>query len=66
MRAQRRLHGRQLPKLRLNLRTPDGAGWYLVVSAGMERFIGPYSQVPGLNSGRPLLEYQPVGCARSG
>jgi hypothetical protein len=66
MRAQHRLPGRQLPQLRLNLRTRDGAAWELIVSAGMESFIGPYSQVPGLSSGRPLLEYQPVGCARSG
>lgn len=61
MRTQRPLPARQSPKLRLSLRTPDGAGWDLVVSAGMERFIGHYSQVPGLRSGGPLLEYQPVG-----
>lgn len=66
MRAERRLPLRQPPKLRLSLRTPDGAGWDLVVSAGMERFIGPYPKLPGLRSGTPLLEYQPVGCARSG
>ena len=61
MRTQRPLQARQSTRLRLNLQAPDGAPWDLVVSAGMERFIGRYSQVPGLSSGRPLLEYQPVG-----
>ena len=53
-------------KTRLRLRTPDGDRWDLIVSDGVERFIGHYSQVPGLGSGDRLLEYQPVGCARSG
>ncbi len=66
MRAQRPPSSRQLPKIRLNLRTCQGAAWDLDVSAGMERFIGHYSRVPGLGSAGPLLEYQPVGCARSG
>jgi hypothetical protein len=52
---------RQSSKIRLNLRTPDGGGWDLIVSPGMERFIGHYSRVPGLGSESPLLEYQPVG-----
>ncbi|MET1112422.1 MAG: hypothetical protein ABWX67_12945 [Allosphingosinicella sp.] len=52
--------------MRLSLRTPEGGGWDLIVSLGMERFIGSYSRVPGLDSNGPLLEYQPVGCARSG
>lgn len=66
MRAEGPLPTRQSQKLRLSLRTPEGAGWDLVVSAGMERFIGPYSKVPGLSSGEAVLDYQPVGCARSG
>jgi hypothetical protein len=66
MRAERRLPVQQPRKLRLKLRTADGAGWELVMSSGMERFIGPYPKLPGLSSGKPLLEYQPVGCARSG
>jgi hypothetical protein len=48
------------------LRKPDGGRWGLTVSVGMERFIGHYSRVPGLGSGGPLLEYQPVGCTLSG
>ncbi|HEX8062898.1 MAG TPA: hypothetical protein VF535_06750 [Allosphingosinicella sp.] len=60
MRARLPLPTRPPAKLQLMLRTPDGAGWDLTVSAGMERFIGHYSQVPGLSSASPLLEYQPV------
>jgi len=66
MRATCPLPSRQSSKIQLMLRSPDGGCWGLTVSAGMERFIGPYSRVPGLGSGSPLLEYQPVGCARSG
>jgi hypothetical protein len=57
---------RRPSKIRLNLLTPEGGAWTLTVSVGMVRFIGPYSRVPGLGSKGPLLEYQPVGCARSG
>ena len=66
MRAQPRLPSRQSSRTCLKLRTPEGGRWELNVSAGMECFIGPYSRVPGLGSSGPLLEYQPVGCARSG
>lgn len=66
MRAQRQPPSRQSSKIMLNLRAPDGGSWDLKVSVGMERFIGHYSQVPGLGSEGPLLEYQAVGCARSG
>ena len=66
MRAPLPLPLRQASRIRLNLRTRDGGAWDLIVSAGMERFIGFYSRVPGLGSGSPLLDYQPVGCARSG
>ncbi len=61
MRSNCPLPSRQSPQIQLNLRTPEGGAWDLTVSAGMERFIGHYSQVPGLASGSPLLEYQPVG-----
>jgi hypothetical protein len=66
MRTQRPLPSGLSPKIQLKLRTPDGGGWDLTLSVGMERFIGHYSRVPGLSSDSPLLEYQPVGCARSG
>lgn len=61
MRAMRQPSSCLSPKIRLNLRTPDGGSWSLTLSAGMERFIGHYSQVPGLASDSPLLEYQAVG-----
>lgn len=66
MRDPHPLPMRRSSQILLDLRTPDGAGWSLVVSAGMERFIGHYSKVPGFGSASPLLEYQPVGCATSG
>ena len=66
MRAQRPPPSARPPKIRLELRTSDGGGWDLTVSAGMERFIGHYPRVPGLGTCGALLEYQPVGCARSG
>ena len=66
MRARRHLPLRQSTKVVLNLMTPDGSVWGLTMSAGTERFIGRYSQVPGLAADGPLLEYQPVGWARSG
>lgn len=52
---------RRSPKIRLKLRTPEGEAWDLILSAGMERFIGHYSQVPGLASHSRLLDYQAVG-----
>ncbi|HEX9964121.1 MAG TPA: hypothetical protein VGB04_03975 [Allosphingosinicella sp.] len=48
------------------LRTADGDCWGVTFSDGMERFIGPYSRVPGLRSDDRLLEYRPAGCPRSG
>lgn len=66
MRAQRPPRPRQASKIQLMLRTPDGGRWGLTVSAGMDRFIGLYSQVPGLGSDSPLLKYQPVDRARRG
>jgi hypothetical protein len=53
-------------KVQLLLRTPDGAGWDLTLSCGMERFIGHYPRVAGLRSGGPLLQYEPHQTARSG
>ena len=58
--------GRPRPgsKVQLLLRTPDGGGWDLTLSCGMERFIGHYARVPGLGSGGPLLRYEPLKAAR--
>jgi hypothetical protein len=45
-------------KIQLMLRTPDGGRWDVLLSDGMERFIGRYSRVPGLGSDSRLLEYR--------
>ncbi|HEX8307856.1 MAG TPA: hypothetical protein VF645_05495 [Allosphingosinicella sp.] len=61
MRVQSPLPFRRRPKIQLRLTTAEGQAWDLTVSAGIERFIGHYSRVPGLASDSPLLEYQTVG-----
>ena len=48
----------------LVLRRPDGAAWVLSMSAGVERFIGWYPRVDGLDAGGPLLSYRIVHPAR--
>ncbi|HET9637617.1 MAG TPA: hypothetical protein VFP12_00245 [Allosphingosinicella sp.] len=45
-------------RLELALRLEDGSSWRLTVSAGMERFIGAYPLVQGLNPGGPLLRFR--------
>ncbi|HLL31289.1 MAG TPA: hypothetical protein VK403_09865 [Allosphingosinicella sp.] len=49
--------------LELVLRLEDGSPWRLTVSAGMERFIGCYPRVEGLDADGPLLRFQPAGPA---
>jgi hypothetical protein len=44
-------------KVELVLRLPDGAPWTLSVSPGIERFIGYYPRLDGIDPGGPLLEY---------
>ena len=44
----------------LVLRLPDGSPWVLGMSAGMERFIGWYPRVDGIDAGGPLLCYRAV------
>ena len=63
LRTQRPLPPPQASKIQLQLRTPDGGGWGLTLSHGMERFIGHYSRVPGLGSGEALLRYESVEAA---
>lgn len=54
-----RIHIRsRLPCLELVLRREDGSPWRLTVSAGMERFIGAYPLVDGLDPGGPLLRFR--------
>lgn len=55
-----RPQARQATQIRLMLRTPDGSGWGLILSKGMEHFIGHYPRVAGLGSGGPLLRYELV------
>lgn len=51
------------PCLELVLRLEDGSPWRLTVSAGMDRFIGYYPRVDGLDAGGPLLRFQAVNPA---
>lgn len=44
-------------RLELVLRLEDGSPWRLTVSAGMERFIGYYPRLDGLDAGGPLLKF---------
>lgn len=44
--------------LELVLRTLDGSPWRLTVSPGIERFIGHYPLVDGIDAGGPLLSFR--------
>jgi hypothetical protein len=46
------------PCLELVLRLEDGSPWHLTVSAGVERFIGYYPRIDGLDAGGPLLSFR--------
>lgn len=46
------------PRLELVLRLADGSPWRLSVSAGMERFIGFYPRLEGIEPGGPLLRFR--------
>ena len=48
------------PRLELVLRLADGSPWRLSLSAGMERFIGYYPRVDGIDAGGPLLRFRVV------
>jgi hypothetical protein len=45
------------PRVELVLRRPDGSPWSLIVSPGVECFIGYYPRLDGFDGGGPLLEY---------
>lgn len=61
-----RIHSSFLPaeadpsRVELVLRLEDGSPWRLTVSTGMERFIGYYPRVDGLDAGGPLLSFRTV------
>ncbi|MEO7178867.1 MAG: hypothetical protein ABIW83_08485 [Allosphingosinicella sp.] len=52
--------GSKAPSLELVLRLQDGRPWRLTVATGMERFIGYYPRVDGLDAGGPLLRFRAV------
>lgn len=66
VRNQRLVSPRTPAKIQLVLRTPGGGCCRVILSDGMERFIGRYSRLPGLGSDSPLLEYRPVDCPGGG
>jgi hypothetical protein len=66
LRTERPLPGCSPARIQLMLKTRDGDPWNLSLSAGMERFVGHYSRVPGLSSDGQLLEYEPTGRVRNG
>jgi len=45
-------------RVELVLRAPDGSPWTLTVSAGIERFIGHYPRIEGIDPGGPLLSFR--------
>jgi hypothetical protein len=47
----------RLPRVELVLRLADGGPWRLTVSSGMERFIGHYPRIDGIEPGGPLLRF---------
>jgi hypothetical protein len=51
------------PRLELVLRLADGSPWRLSVSPGIERFIGVYPRIDGIDAGGPLLRFQAAGPA---
>jgi hypothetical protein len=38
-----------------------GAPWVLTLSAGMEKFIGPYPRIDGFDAGGPLIVFRATG-----
>jgi hypothetical protein len=54
------------PRLELLLYTPERQPWVLSLSPGMERFIGAYQRIDGIDAGTPLLEYRAVQAAADG
>ena len=54
---------RDLGRVELVLRAADGSPWTLSVSAGMERFIGYYPRIEGIDPGAPLLSFRSADAA---
>lgn len=45
-------------RIELVLRLADGTPWRLTLSPGMERFVGYYPRVEGIDPGGPLLRFE--------
>ena len=50
--------GAEPPKVELLLRREDGTPWILTLSAGIQRFIGHYPRVRGIEFEGSLLTYR--------
>lgn len=50
-------------RVELVLRLPDGRPWCLTLSRGMERFIGYYPRIDGIDAGGPLLRFAAADAA---
>jgi hypothetical protein len=48
---------RRTETVELVLRLPDGSPWSLSFSPGIERFIGRYPRLEGIDPGGSLLEF---------
>lgn len=48
------------PRVELVLLAPDGAPWRVTFSPGIERFIGHYPRLNGIESGGALLTFGPA------
>lgn len=46
-----------LSRVELRISLPDGSPWSVAFSPGIERFIGHYPRVEGIDSGGPLLAF---------
>lgn len=52
------------PRVELRLTLPDGSPWSVAFSPGIERFIGPYPRVEGIDCGGPLLSFERIETVR--
>lgn len=50
--------GMPAPRIELALSRPDGEPWSLIVSPGIERFIGYYPRLEGFACAGPVLVYR--------
>jgi hypothetical protein len=58
MRNSNQIRSFPAPRSQLLLRLPDGSPWRLSFSPGMERFIGHYPRLPGIETDGPVLAFE--------